>query len=178
MADGGVYIPWWEVGKGGDEKGEVAFRRASKLAIFPSRRDASSTRRRRRRSNLFGNSKSLGRNDGLGIKCMRQQSVFAPRPRNLSAGSPAREKRRTDRRGKSDSTSKGVYRSFNWLRFALIERRPRLKITVIVPENHCIAPEPRAKLKDMFLLLDTRLFRDKITLSNPAFYLSLVKNWA
>lgn len=75
-----VYIPGR---KRGDERGEVAFRRASKLAIFSSRRDASSTRRRRRRrrSNLFGNSKSLGRNDGLGIKCMRQPSVFAPRPR-------------------------------------------------------------------------------------------------
>lgn len=66
----------------------MAFRCASKLAIFPSRRDASPTRRRRRRSNLFGNSKSLGRNGGLGIKCVRQPSVFASRPRNLSAGSP------------------------------------------------------------------------------------------
>lgn len=81
------------------ERGEVAFRRASKLAIFPSRRDASSTRRRRRRrrrSNLFGNSKSLGRNDGLGIKCMRQPSAFASRPRNLSAGSPRVQGRRDE----------------------------------------------------------------------------------
>jgi len=76
--------------RGNYERQRVAFRCASKLAIFPSRRDASPTRRRRRRrrSNLFGNSKSLGRNDGLGIKCMRQPSVFASRPRNLSAGSP------------------------------------------------------------------------------------------
>lgn len=89
-----VYIPRRERG---DERGEVAFRRASKLAIFPSRRDASSTRRRRRRrSNLFENSKSLGRNDGLGIKCMRQPSVFAPRPRNLSAGSPRARGRRDE----------------------------------------------------------------------------------
>lgn len=85
-----------ERGKG--ERREVAFRCASKLAIFPSRRDASSTRRRlrrRRRSNLFGNSKSLGWNDGLGIKCMRQPSVFASHRvapyRNLSA--PVRRER-------------------------------------------------------------------------------------
>lgn len=80
-----------------EERQRVAFRCASKLAIFPSRRDASPPRRRRRRSNLFGNSKSLGRNDGLGIKCVRQPSVFAAsRPRNLSAGSP----RASDGRGR------------------------------------------------------------------------------